>query len=260
MVESPREPNTPSPPAKAAAGPETLDAVATLRKLGPAGPLAVVAATMPALGGFVLLATLNPVGEWLRGHEGVGWFLYVGGFSLAAGLALLPTYAQAVLGGWAFGFALGFPAALLGFVGGSTIGYVVARWASGDRVVAIIAEHPRWKAVYDELLQSGPWKTLLLVTLVRLPPNSPFAMVNLLLSATRVPFALYALGTLIGMAPRTAVAVFAASRLKALTFAEIQQPWLWVAGLVVTVAVLVVIGAMANRALARVTRASSPGE
>lgn len=232
-------------------------ALATFRRLGPAGPLAVISATLPALGGFALLVTLNPVGEWLRGHELAGWFLYIAGFWLAGGLALLPTNAQAVLGGWAFGVAGGLPAALVGFLGASAIGYATGRWASGERVVGIISEHPRWRAVYDELLRSGPWKTLLIVVLVRLPPNSPFALTNLVLSATRVPPVLYLAGTLIGMAPRAAVAVYIASTLQTLSFDEIQRPWLLVAGIVVTLAVLAVLGVMANRAIARVTGAGA---
>lgn len=231
----------------------------TLRRLGPTGPLAIAAATLPPLGGFALLAFLNPLGEWLHGHQLAGWFLYVAGFALLAGLALLPTYAQAVLGGWAFGVAAGLPAALLGFVGAAALGYGVARWFSGDRVVRIIEEKPKWRAVYDALLRSGRWRTLLIVTLVRLPPNSPFAMTNLILSATRVPLSLYLLGTAIGMAPRTAVAVTVASGLKTLDFKELQHPWLLVAGAVVTIAVLGVIGLIANRAIARVTQSPVDG-
>lgn len=258
---SPRESDCGSAPgaAEPASAPTAVSTVtATLRRLGPAGPLALVSATLPMLGGFALLATLNPVGEWLKGHETTGWFLYIAGFALLAGLAVLPTYAQAVLGGWAFGVAAGFPAALLGFVGGALLGYAVARWASGNRVVELIEEHPRWRAVYDALLRSGSAKTLVIVTLLRLPPNSPFAMTNLVLSATRVPLGIYLLATAIGMAPRTAVAVYIASTLKALSFDELQRPWLLVAGIVVTVAVLLVIGTIANRALARVTNTSKP--
>jgi len=255
---TPRETDCASSPAPGAAGststPSAVSTVAvTLRRLGPAGPLALVSATLPMLGGFVLLATLNPVGEWLKGHETIGWFLYVAGFALLAGLAVLPTYAQAVLGGWAFGLAGGFPGALLGFAGGALLGYTLARWASGNRVVELIEEHPRWRAVYDALLRSGSLKSLLIVTLLRLPPNSPFAVTNLVLSATRVPLGIYLLATVIGMAPRTAVAVYVASTLKTLSFDEMQRPWLLVAGIVVTVAVLLVIGTIANRALARVT-------
>lgn len=224
-----------------------------LRRLGPAGPLAVIAATLPAIGGFALLWQLNAVGPWLKSHGAVGVLLYIVGFSVFAGLALLPTYAQAVLGGWAFGFALGFPAALSGFFGGALLGYGVARRATGRRVVQLIDEKPKWRAVYAALLESGFWRTSLIVTLLRLPLNSPFAITNLVMAATRVPPLAFGIGTLVGMAPRTAAAVFIAAQLQELTLEGTPQRWMWLASLAATLVALAVIGHIANRAVARVT-------
>lgn len=228
-----------------------------LRRLGPAGPLAVVAATLPPLGGFALLWQLNAVGPWLKSHDAVGVLLYIAGFTVFAGLALLPTYAQAILGGWAFGFALGLPAALSGFLGAALLAYGLARRATGRRVVQLIEEKPKWQAVYAALLQSGFWRALMIVTLLRLPLNSPFAITNLVMAATRVPPLAFGLGTLLGMAPRTAAAVFIAARLQELTFEGTQTRWMWVASLVATLAALIVIGHIANRAVTRVTVAST---
>jgi uncharacterized membrane protein YdjX (TVP38/TMEM64 family) len=222
-----------------------------LRRLGPVGPLAVIAATLPAIGGFAVLGTLAVVGPWLREQGPGGILIYIAGFAITSGLAILPTYAQAALGGWTFGFARGLPAALGGFLGGSIIGYVIARRASGQRVTKIIAEHAKWKAVYEALIGGGFFKTLLIVTLIRLPPNSPFAITNLVLAATRVPFSVYVLGTLLGMAPRTAVAALIASQLEQLDFA--RQKWLLIGGIVVGVIVLAVIGHIGNRAIAGLT-------
>lgn len=224
-----------------------------LRRLGPAGPLAIVAATLPAIGGFLLLGTLNVVGPWLQSHGTWGVVLYVAGFVVLSGLALLPTYAQAVLGGWAFKFAVGFPAALAGFVGGAMLGYVVALTATGDRVVRLINEQPRWRAVYDALLHGGFWKTLAIVTLIRVPLNSPFAITNLVMAATRVPPLIYFLGTAIGMAPRTAAAVLIAANLKELTLEGTRQPWMWIASVAITIGVVILIGHIANQAVTRVT-------
>lgn len=231
-----------------------------LRRLGPAGPLALVAATLPAIGGFLLLGLLNVVGPWLQARGVAGVVLYVGGFAFFSGLALLPTYAQAVLGGWAFKFAVGFPAAWGGFLGGAMIGYAVALRATGDRVVRLINEQPKWRAVYDALLSGGFWKTLLIITLVRIPLNSPFAITNLVMAATRVPFAAYVIGTLIGMAPRTAAAVLIAANLKELTFEGTQNKWLWVASIAITLVVVIVVGHIANRAIARVTSGSNAAQ
>lgn len=243
---------------------QAVSAAELVRRLGPTGPLAVIAATLPVLGGFLLLAQLGAVGAWLRGYEGVGLWLYLAGFALTSGLALLPTYSQAALGGWTFGFAAGFPAALGGLIAGSLIGYGVARPAAGRRVLALIDEHPRWRVVYESLLGGGPLRTLTIVALLRIPPNSPFAMTNLVLAATRVPLTVYALGTALGMAPRTGMVVYLASRAPEFDPARGQDWLFWTISIVTTLAVLAVIGALANRALSRmtgavaVTRASDP--
>jgi uncharacterized membrane protein YdjX (TVP38/TMEM64 family) len=235
---------------------ETVGSI--FRRSGAAGPLAIVAAIMPALGGFALLGTLHIVGPWLQSHGIAGIALYAAAFALFAGLALLPTYAQAVLGGWAFGFAAGFPAALAGFFGGALIGYGIAWRATGDRVKNIIDEHPKWRAVREALVGSGFWKTLGIVALLRLPPNSPFALTNLAMAAAKVPRVPYLLGTLIGMAPRTGVAVYIASQIQDLATATDTKPkWMIFVGIGLTIVVIIVIGHIAKKALERVTRQST---
>lgn len=231
--------------------------------LGPVGPLAVLSASLPALGGFaLLLLLLGPVSAFLRGHGLAGLALYIAGFALLAGLALMPTYAQAVLGGWAFGLPAGLPAALLGCLGGALIGYALGAWASGQRIVQTIDARPGWRAVRDALAGGGFFKTLALVGLVRLPPNSPFAITNLVLSSVRVAPGAYALGTVLGMAPRTAVAVYLASLIEGELSREAidsaRPAWLLPAAVVASLGVLVLIGHLANRAIARVTAAQAP--
>jgi len=235
---------------------ETLKEVLT--RLGPAAVLGFIAATLPPLGSIALFYYMNDLGAWLRGHGTQGLVYYALGFGLFAGLALLPTYASAALGGWAFGFANGFPAAMSGFVLGSLIGYAIARPTASSRVESLINEKPKWKTVRDSLVGSGFWRTLMIVTLVRVPPNSPFAVTNLVLASVRVPVVPYALGTLLGMAPRTAVVLWVASHLQGQMAKDAlkQTPWwLIAAGIVLSLTVLGVLGLIGNRALARVTKA-----
>lgn len=230
-----------------------------LRRLGPTSVVAAAALAAPPLGSIVLFLYISAVGEWLRSHGLQGVALYAFAFMVLTGLALLPTYATAMLGGWAFGFAWGFPAALAGFLGGAGIGYAVARRASGDRVMAILREHPTWAAVRDALVDSGFWRTALLVALVRLPPNSPFAITNLVMASVKVRLLPYSLGTLLGMAPRTALAIFIAAGLRdqldPAEAAKSQPWWLFAGGVVLGIAVLVVVGSIANKAVRRVTQA-----
>ena len=220
------------------------------RRLGPAGPLAVIAASMPIIAGFAVLGSLPWVGGWLKVHPGLGGLLYVSCYAVFGGLGFLPTYAYSALGGYSFGFGKGLALALASYTAASVIAYVVARRASGGRVLEMIGEHPRWQAVYEALLGSGLGKTLLIVTLLRLPPNSPFALTNLVMASTRVHPVAFLVGTVAGITPRTGVVVFMA----ALYGLEHKQPfWLYAVGIVVTLVVLGVIGHLANQAIARVT-------
>lgn len=237
------------------------------RRLGPAGVLGVVAAFAPALGGILLLAHLGEAGSWLRSLDTWGVVVYAAAFALLSGLSLLPTYAQSILGGWAFGFAAGFPGAMAGFFGGSLLGYDVARAAARERAMTLLREHPRWIAVRNALVGGeagqettpvGFWKTLGIVTLVRLPPNSPFAITNLVMAAVKVPRIPYALGTLIGMAPRTCAAVYLASlvqdQVATADAIKAQRPgWYIPVAIGVSIAVLAIVGMIAKRALDRVT-------
>jgi uncharacterized membrane protein YdjX (TVP38/TMEM64 family) len=210
----------------------------------------------------LLLASLAPVSEWLLYHRPVGLALYTVGFVLGAGLGLLPTYAQSILGGWVFGVAAGLPAALLGFTGGGWLGYAVARRVSKDRVETLIDRNEKARAIREALVGRGALRTFLVVVLLRLPPNSPFALTNLVMATTGVPLPAFLAGTALGMLPRTAVAVSLAAAASATgaediqTFVRHRGPLLLVAGVVGGVAVLGVLGAIARQALRRVTSAS----
>lgn len=222
------------------------------RRLGPAGPLAIVSASLPLTGAAILAGTLLWLAPWLHAHRTAGVIAaYAVCFAVTSGLAILPTQIQSGLGGWSFGFAYGAPAAVAGAWGGIVIGYLVARRASGDHVVVLIHEHPKWKAIYDTLVGSGFWKALGIVTLLRLPPSSPFAITNLVMAATRVPLGAYLLGSFVGVAPRTIAVVYIAAGLHELDFRRLGQSWLTVAGIVATAVTVIVIGIMANRAITR---------
>ncbi len=233
----------------------------TLRRLGPAGILAVAWTSVPAIGGTALLIFIDDVSALLEQDPTLGLVGYICVFIVFAGLGLLPTYAQAILGGWVFGLWVGFGAALAGFVGAAVVGYAVGRTTSRDRVERVIADHPRWEAVRKALVGGGRWKTLGIVTLVRVPPNSPFALTNLVLCSTGVKLVPFVIGTAVGMAPRTFLAVWLAAVAReaaadgGIGAAIADKPrWVLIVGVVSFVAVVVVLGQIGTRALDRVTR------
>lgn len=227
-----------------------------VRELRSTGVLGIAWAVLPGVLGITLLYQLGGVSEWLTARPDLGLFLYVVAFSVTAGLGLLPTYAQATLGGWVYGFGVGFSGALFGFTVASAIGYGIARLVSGDHVRHVLARHPQAKVIERELVGRGGLRALLVVTLLRVPPNSPFSLTNLAFAAVRVPLPIYLVGTLVGMAPRTAVYVGFAAAAKSAGAEDIQSfvsdgPgwWVFVAGVVLMVAVFAILGRMANLAL-----------
>jgi len=224
-----------------------------MRRLGAAGPFAILLSFWPPLGSLLLLSSLTSLGPWLRGHEGLGLLVYFLVIGFLLGVSFVPTYASAILAGWAFGFAVGWGLAMVTITVSSLLAYAIARWIARDRVLDVIRERPQWLAIYEALLGEKSGRALLVVTLLRVPPMSPFALANFALAAARVPIGTYLLGTFIGIAPRTAVATFAAAGLEQLDFKNAGQSWTMIAGIVLTVAACVALGVVANRALRDLT-------
>ncbi len=258
--------SSPTPPAQRAA--QSIEAAARaassnqspadiFKQLGPAGWLAVAAAILPLLGSILLFAFMAQIAPWLHEQRALGLTIFITAFAVLAGLALLPTYAQCALGGFAFGIAWGLPASILGFVLAAAIAYEIAGRASGDRAVRLIQDRPKLRAVYRAFIgetaaERGFLKTLWIVTLIRLPPNSPFALTNLVLASTRVPRAPYILGTAIGMAPRSAAAVILGAGISEFTKENLRAPTpIIIGGIVLAIVVIAIIGRMANKAITR---------
>ena len=179
------------------------------------------------------------------------YFLVAG---ILLGVSFVPTYSCAILAGWSFGFAVGLPLAVVTITASSLIAYVIGRWIARDRALQVIRSKPRWNAIHRSLLGGGKtFQTILVVTLLRIPPASPFAFANFVLAAARVPLGAYTIGTLIGIIPRTALATFAAAKLEQLRFKDVSETWMVVAGIVATILVCIILGALANRALRQIT-------
>jgi len=122
----------------------------------------------------------------------------------------------------------------------------------------MIAENPKAKAVRDALIGHGFWKTLGIVTLLRVPINSPFALTNLVMASAGVPKRIFIIGTAVGMAPRTALAVYLASGVKELSkqaVREAKPTWVNYAMIGSAVVVFGIVMMIGNRAVRRVTNA-----
>lgn len=228
-------------------------------RLVASGVLGILWISLPPLAGLYILYDLQDIAAFLQKDLSHGFWAYVAVFAISAGLGFLPTYSQAFLGGWVFGMQWGLLGAIMGFTGGAAIGYLFARMVTGDSVNQWIDRHPRGRVIRDALARGSTLRTFLVVMLLRLPPNSPFAMTNYALSATRVPFWLAMAATPLGMLPRTAIVCFLASAAVAAGSENIADAlkgtpwWVLVFSIGSAIAAIAIMGRLANKALARLT-------
>jgi uncharacterized membrane protein YdjX (TVP38/TMEM64 family) len=221
------------------------------------GVLGAAWTALPALMGIWLLAELGTISAWLREHPGEGVLLFVAIFAVSAGLGLLPTYAQSILGGWVFGMAVGVPAALAGFVGGSLIGFAIVRLVARESVQRALDRRPRAAVIREALVGRGFLRTAAVVALLRMPPNSPFALSNLMMAAAGARLLPFLAGTAVGMLPRTAFAVWLAAAASSTGASDIQSFAAERGVLVIAVGIaamavsLAIVGSLANAALRR---------
>ncbi|MBL9140642.1 MAG: VTT domain-containing protein [Phycisphaerae bacterium] len=176
------------------------------------GLLTVLWFTMPLGVSILLLANLGTVTTWLEEQGGTGIAIAVAVFAGASGLGLLPTYAQAIVVGWVFGFAIGLPVSVAGYLGGAVIGFGISRLVAGESLRALVDQRPKWRVVRQALVEASTWRTIGIVALVRFPPKSPFAFSNLVLAASGVRWSTMIIGSIAGMLPRTALAVAIAAQ------------------------------------------------
>ncbi len=224
-----------------------------LHQLGPAGPMALIATFLPALGAIVLIAVARDLAPWLKSHGLPALLLFILAFAILGGFALVPTYANSLLAGWTFGFPIGFPAVLLGLLGAAAISYTFARRVAGHRVEDLIHQHPKWELVKNALIGQGAIRTIWIVMLLRLSPLLPFETTSVLLAATGTPPLPFMVGTAIGVIPRTAAIVFVASRAHHLDFHQANSRWFLAAGLLASALGAVIIAAISKHALDRAT-------
>jgi uncharacterized membrane protein YdjX (TVP38/TMEM64 family) len=216
------------------------------------GLLLLLASIGPAVGGVFLLGTVHALAPWLRGHAHANLTGFIAIAAALTGMALMPTYALSVLAGWVYGRVLGFLAILTAHTAAAALAAAATRGISGDRIIRLIDQHPRWGQIRRGLMGAGFWKSLLIVTLVRLP-SSPFALTNVMLAAVRVPWGVYLWGTVIGLFPRTLIEVVIGAQVRTLNFHSHRLAAHALLSAATGILALIVIGIVADHTLRRVT-------
>lgn len=208
---------------------------------------------------IAVLLLLSPWRDWLAAAPsalraaGPAGAVLLGLAYLPLGVLAVPTWPLTALAGASLGVARGFPLALAGSAAGASLAFLAGRTLLRERVAARVARDPRLLALDEAVSRQGA----VLILLLRLSPFAPANVVNYALAASRVRFAAFAAASAVGMAPLTLAWTWAGAALGGVTGAPdrlLPEPWglvvRWV-GLAATGAVVLLLGRMARRALAR---------
>lgn len=228
-------------------------ALRTMRRLGPVGPAMALAAALPIAGVALLTAPLLRLAPALQESGVAGAALFALGTGTLAALSLIPMHLLAILAGWTFALLPGLPVVLAGLLAAAALGYALSAWLAGRRVVDLIGEHPKGRAVHEALVAAGPRRAVFVVALLRLSPVMPFAATNLAMAALHVPFAAFMIGTLAGMLPRVVGGVLVGTSLTQLDLRAPDEAWPAAFGIGATILAVMVIGRIAARALERLS-------
>ena len=142
------------------------------------------------------LAHPDNIREWLTDiAEMPGAPLLVLATFIIGGLVVFPVLLLIAATAATFGPWLGFVLAGTGAIASAIVTYGVGAAIGRDAMENVLG--PRLNRVRRGVVQRG----VLAVAAIRLVPIAPFTLVNLVAGASKIPFADYVLGTIIGMAP-----------------------------------------------------------
>jgi uncharacterized membrane protein YdjX (TVP38/TMEM64 family) len=184
----------------------------------------------------------------------VGPLGYIGlicayGFWCALGLpGSIPSLAAAAT----FGFSRALFIAYLGANLGSLIGFLVSRYLARDWFSEVVGKHKALAQINSAVAESG-WK---IVMITRLPPISPFSIVNYAYGLTPVRLRDYLIGTAVGIIPGTTAYIYLGTILRdvARSKSHTRTPLEWaiyIFGFIATIVVCIYLVRTAKRALAR---------
>jgi uncharacterized membrane protein YdjX (TVP38/TMEM64 family) len=194
------------------------------------------------------------------GAPGVLLFL---GLEAVAGLLVMPIWLMSAMAGYVYGFPGGVVLAVPGVVLAGACGFGAGRLLFSRGFRPVFTQGPYWKAVQRAVSREG----LKVTTLLRVTPVMPQNFLPYLMASTSLTAGRFALGSLLGLLPVTALQVYVGSLVKdaaALVAGEtgVGGPLRWAApalALVVTVVAGLVLVRVGRRML-RETLAAADAE
>ncbi len=204
---------------------------------------------------------VSSAAAWARGAGSIAVVAFVCAYILATVL-LIPGSILTIAAGFIYGVGWGTLIVAPTSIIAATIAFLVGRTFARAPIKQRLGEGAQFRAIDAAIEKRGA----LVVTLLRLSPVVPFALLNYLLSITKVKTRTYVVASALGMFPGTILYVYLGSL--AGTAAEaasggpspggLRLAFLG-AGLVATAIVVVVIARLARRELAAPNWPSSNG-
>lgn len=187
--------------------------------------------------------------DWAQAHPRIAWAGFILAYILAA-VFMVPGSILTLAAGVLFGVALGVALVSLASTLGACCAFLVGRFLARDWVESRLEAMPRFRALDRAVARRG-W---LIVLLARLSVVIPYNLLNYALGLTNVRFGAYLFGTLIGMLPAIVLYVYLGSVAGSLasleqTGAPMIPQSLFVAGLIVTALLILLIARLTARAL-----------
>lgn len=217
--------------------------------------LAVVAAAVVAAFTLPVASWTIALAERVRGAGALGVVAYFAAY-VGATVAGIPGSLLTLAAGFAYGPVWGLAVASPASVAGATAAFLLGRTVLRDWAIRKTGASIRARAIATAVEREG----FKIVLLLRLSPLVPFNALNYVLSLSNVRLRTYVIASALGMLPATALFVYLGSL--APTAAQIStsgdaggtgRTVLYVAGLLATIAVVVVSTRAARRALTAVT-------
>lgn len=184
--------------------------------------------------------------QWVRHLGPIGYVVYALVYA-ACVVAFVPASILTVGAGAIFGFAGGTIVVICGATIGATCAFLLARTVMRKRIERMTARNPKFQALDRAIAAEGAK----IVFLCRLAVVFPFTYINYAFGLTGIRLGPYVLATFLGIIPATAAFVFASSAATtaATTHTSTMTKIVWICGGVAALAVSIVIGRIATRAI-----------
>jgi uncharacterized membrane protein YdjX (TVP38/TMEM64 family) len=218
------------------------------RETGRVGWLVLFSLFMPLIGAGLLFLNLSQVEELLQNRQSTDYLIFLFFTMLLVGASLVPSYIAGIVSGWLFGFYFGLLIGMGGIVLASLFGYWLSGLIISDKLFLKLGKFEKLKD-FDTQMKNNKSRLVSVISLMRLSPVFPFAMTNALMASIKVPLRYFLAGTMIGMVPRTAVAVLCGDKLLHLTFSSPSDSWLVLIGLLASVVLVFFISRFSRKLL-----------